>query len=239
MPVCSTGVIMKRKRNKAPAIPTASPNCWGLEGVRSWDSSGKVTQRWGRGCRGLSLRQSAALLLENERLGIPGQPFCPHGPFRAQEAAGWQPRDKRGNAVTLSAVPLWDWTTQDHDGHKGSSDKNTSPPGTLQQGTDCFPSLQVSLPLIYTIFSFCYRNHPQCRHSLHLYSVPYLKSDCGGFHEQNLYCLGISAVYFGRDISIYISYTQSSIRSCIDFSLQAYIYIWWKIHSCLQKLSRH
>lgn len=57
------------------------------------------------------------------------------------------------------------------------------------------------------------------------YSVPYLKSDRGGFHEQNLYCLGISAVYFGRDISIYISYTQSSIRSCIDFSLQAYIYL--------------
>lgn len=67
-------------------------------------------------------------------------------------------------------------------------------------------------------------------HTFHLciptsYSVPYLKSDCGGFHEQNLYCLGISAVYFGRDISIYISYTKSSIRSCIDFSLQAYIYL--------------
>lgn len=57
------------------------------------------------------------------------------------------------------------------------------------------------------------------------YSVPYLQSDCAGFHEQNLYCLGISAVYFGRDISICMSYTQSSIRSCIDFSLQAYIYI--------------
>lgn len=46
------------------------------------------------------------------------------------------------------------------------------------------------------------------------------------FHEQNLYCLGISAVYFGRDISIYISHTRSSVRSHIDFSLQAYIYIY-------------
>lgn len=190
-----------------------------------------MTQRWGRGSRDGSLGQSAALLLQNERLGIPGPPFCHDGPFRAVTASA---QGSGESGVTTKGrersdprcSPTVRLHTTSPGGHTGSSDRNTSLPGTLQQGTDCFPSLQVSLPLIYTIFSFCYRNHPQCRHSISTsYSVPYLKSDCGGFHEQNLYCLGISALYFGRDISIYISYTQSSIRSCIDFSLQAYIYL--------------
>lgn len=146
---------------------------------------------------------------------------------------------------SLGPAPLWDWTlncaTRDPGGHTGSSDKTTSPPGTLQQQPDFFSKPASILSLDLYNFQFLLQSPPSMQ-TFHLcispsYSVPYLKFDCGGFHEQNLYCLGISAVYFGRDISIYISYTQSSIRSHIDFSLQAYIYLMKKLthasKSCL------
>lgn len=41
-----------------------------------------------------------------------------------------------------------------------------STPVTLQQGTDCSPSLKVSLCLIYRISSFCNNNHLHCRCSI-------------------------------------------------------------------------
>lgn len=75
-------------------------------------------------------------------------------------------------------------------------------PGTLQQGTDCSPSLKVSLSLIYGISSFCNNNHLHCRCStllsLHPAQNHISKFDCASCHEQKLYCLGPSARYFGR-----------------------------------------
>lgn len=107
-----------------------------------------------------------------------------------------EPMKWRADPMVSSAVD-----TRPSPGHRQLQQKHSTPV-TLQQGTDCSPSLKVSLCLIYRISSFCNNNHLHCRRSILPFLHPALyhisKFDSVSCHEQKLHCLGPSARYFGR-----------------------------------------